>query len=191
MIFELLRIIFGTLLVLFLPGIAIVQALFPEKDELDEEFDLLYRITLGIVFSIVTVIVWGLILSTPKLKMFDIFHITAGLSSITIFFFVIGWYRGGYPWMVKIHPKLARVSPGVRARLDELMSKKEFSEELLKVQSFAHKREEIRKKLKDAERKSMIAHPSIKAYYKARKEAYLADLAELDKKEAELRKRGV
>ena len=40
-----LRVIAGMLLVLFLPGYTLIQAMFPRRGELDEEFDTLYRVT--------------------------------------------------------------------------------------------------------------------------------------------------
>jgi len=48
----LLRILFAIIL-LFLPGFLLVQALFPKKNELSEEDDWLYRIVLSCVLSIV------------------------------------------------------------------------------------------------------------------------------------------
>ena len=41
---EALRIIFALFLLFFLPGYMLVQALFPRKGELDQDFDWLYRI---------------------------------------------------------------------------------------------------------------------------------------------------
>ena len=46
-------------LVLFLPGYTLINLLFPRKGELDREYDALYRITLGIVMSIVVLVQIG------------------------------------------------------------------------------------------------------------------------------------
>ena len=55
------------MLVLFLPGYTLIQAMFPRKGELDEEFDVLYRVTLGMAMSICVVILIGFILGNPSL----------------------------------------------------------------------------------------------------------------------------
>ncbi|MEC9332569.1 MAG: DUF1616 domain-containing protein, partial [Candidatus Thermoplasmatota archaeon] len=47
-----IRVVAGLLLVLFLPGYTLIQAMFPRRGELDEEFDTLYRVTLGMAMSI-------------------------------------------------------------------------------------------------------------------------------------------
>ena len=62
-----LRVIAGLVLVLFLPGYTLIQAMFPRKGELDEEFDVLYRVTLGMAMSICVVILIGFVLGNPSL----------------------------------------------------------------------------------------------------------------------------
>ena len=62
-----IRVIAGLFLVLFLPGYTLIQALFPRRGELDEEFDTLYRITLGMAMSICVVILLGFVLGNPSL----------------------------------------------------------------------------------------------------------------------------
>ena len=62
-----LRVIFGLLLVLFIPGYLLIAIMFPRTGELDEEFDGLYRITLGMAMSICIVILVGFILGNPGL----------------------------------------------------------------------------------------------------------------------------
>jgi hypothetical protein len=100
---DLLRVIFSVLLIFFIPGFFLIQALFPLRNELDEEDDLLYRIALGIAFSIVITTFDGFVLgslgvnpSTDK-GYWDTPYIIGSLSVLSIVFFVIGWYRGAYP----------------------------------------------------------------------------------------------
>ena len=115
-ILEFLRALFGILLVMFLPGYLLVQATFPRKRELDSEFDMIYRITLGVAMSICIVILTGFILGNPRLGtvpgsdkgFFQAEYITICLLSFSLIFFVYGWYRGAHPWMANIHPELAR-----------------------------------------------------------------------------------
>lgn len=100
---DLLRIIITLLLIFFLPGFFLIQALFPRKNELDEEDDLLYRIALGIALSIVITTLDGFILgslgvnpSTGK-GYWDTPYIFGSLIGISLILFGIGWYRGAYP----------------------------------------------------------------------------------------------
>ena len=100
-----LRVIAGLVLVLFLPGYTLIQAMFPRKGELDEEFDVLYRVTLGMAMSICVVILIGFVLGNPSLGnapdwdglsdgdkgYFQTFFITCSLFVVTLLFFVAGW----------------------------------------------------------------------------------------------------
>src|SRR5437870_987973 len=59
---ESARLIPALILLFFLPGWTLINALFPRKGDLDREYDVLYRITLGIVMSVVVVILFGFVL---------------------------------------------------------------------------------------------------------------------------------
>ncbi len=102
---DILRVILVIILIFFLPGFFLVQALFPRKNELDEEDDLLYRIVLGIVLSIVITTFDGFILgslgvnpSTGK-GYWDTPYIIGSLIAISAVLFVISWFRGAYPFL--------------------------------------------------------------------------------------------
>jgi len=56
-------IILVLVVVFFLPGFFLVNALYPRKGELDKDYDALYRITLGLVMSVVIVIIVGFLLN--------------------------------------------------------------------------------------------------------------------------------
>ncbi len=92
-------------LIFFLPGFFLVQALFPIKNELDEEDDMLYRIALGIAFSIVITTLDGFILGSMGVNpatnkgYWDTPYIIGSLIGISLVFFFIGWYRGAYPML--------------------------------------------------------------------------------------------
>ncbi len=64
---NIIQVILGSLLVLFLPGWTMINLMFPRKGELDEEFDNLYRATLGMAMSIAVVILVGFVLANPGL----------------------------------------------------------------------------------------------------------------------------
>ena len=103
-----LRVIAGLLLVLFLPGYTLIQAMFPRKGELDEEFDVLYRVTLGMAMSICVVILIGFVLGNNSLGnapdwdglsdgdkgYFQSIFVSSSRIASTILFFIAGWYRG-------------------------------------------------------------------------------------------------
>lgn len=106
-ILQIFQIIGAVLLMFFLPGFMLVQALFPRKNELDEEHDLLFRVVLGIGMSIVITALDGFVLGSLGINpatdkgFWDPFYITLSLSLITIVLFFIGWYRGSYPSLKK------------------------------------------------------------------------------------------
>ncbi len=103
MLLQILRIIGAILLIFFLPGFMFINALFPLKNELDEEDDMLYRIVLGMALSIVLSILVGFFLNSLGINpdtgkgYFDTPYILAGLVTVTVVFFVIGYLRGAYP----------------------------------------------------------------------------------------------
>jgi len=100
---DVIRVIAAILLIFFIPGFFLVQALFPRRNELDEEYDLLYRIVLGIVLSIVITTLDGFILGSLGINpatgkgYWDTPYIFGSLICISLFLFFIGWYRGAYP----------------------------------------------------------------------------------------------
>lgn len=98
---NLLQLLLALLLIFFLPGFTFVKALFPKKEELDEEFGTLYQVVLGIGMSIVIMIFVGIVLGSLPLTngkgQFTSMNIILLLSVITILLFIIGIFRGAYP----------------------------------------------------------------------------------------------
>ena len=92
----------------YLPGWTMINMMYPRKGELDEDFDNLYRVTLGMAMSIAVVILVGFVLGNPGLGKapeweglsdgtkgyFQTFFIATALLSVTAIFFVAGWWRG-------------------------------------------------------------------------------------------------
>lgn len=108
---SLLQVMAGLAFVFFLPGYTLVCLLFPRKGELDPEYDIVYRIALGMGLSIVIAIFVGFALnaiSTEETGYVSAGPLWASLLSITGVFFVGGWYLGAYPWMGALHPALYR-----------------------------------------------------------------------------------
>lgn len=109
-----LQLFAGLLFVFFLPGYTLVNLLFSRKGELDPEYDIVYRIALGMGLSIVIAIIVGFALNAISTE--EQGYVTAGplwllLVSITALFALGGWLRGAYPSAGLIHPKLYRASP--------------------------------------------------------------------------------
>lgn len=188
MYYNPLQVIYGFLLVLFLPGFTMIQLLFPRKGELDEEFDMLYRVTLGIAMSMVVVILTGFVLAHPSVRLFKEPYLSITYLSFTAVFFVGGWYRGAYPWLGRIHPSLYRLAPKVSPDTDDLVQAKEITPALVQLRQLARDRQDTRKKIKEIERKSRISSPSLKKYWENRKNVFLQDLKDIEKKISDLEK---
>ncbi|SVA65474.1 uncharacterized protein METZ01_LOCUS118328 [marine metagenome] len=195
-----IRVFAGLLLVLFIPGYTFIQALFPRKGELDEEFDSLYRITLGMAMSICVVILVGFVLGNPALGnapdwgnwsdgdkgFFQTFFITSSLLTISILFFIAGWYRGAYPWTAQIHPSLARAPPGIRIESELAVAGKYIPAELIELQGLKHDRDNVKRKLVDVEKRKRSGSSVMKKYYAKKENTLLADLADIDSKMADI-----
>ena len=182
MYYNPLQVIYGFILVLFLPGFTLIQMMFPRKGELDEEFDMLYRVTLGIAMSMVVVILSGFFLAHPSVRLFKEPYLSITYLSFSALFFVGGWHRGAYPWLGKIHPSLYRIAPKVSVDTDDLVPGKEITPALVELRRLAKERQDLKRKVKDIERKSRMSSPSLKKYWDNRKNIYLQDLRDVEKK---------
>jgi len=101
----------GLLVIFFLPGFTLINMMFPRRGELDPEYDLIYRICLGMGTSVVIAILVGFVLNSVSSE--EQGYVTAGplwtiLLSLTGVFLALGWFRGAYPDAGFIHPSLYR-----------------------------------------------------------------------------------
>ncbi|MFA5771621.1 MAG: DUF1616 domain-containing protein [Thermoplasmata archaeon] len=127
---DIFQAVFALLLMFFLPGIFLVYAIFPRKNELHERDDIIYRITLGLALSIGVSVFTGFLLGVlPRDPVtgkgqFVPTNIYISLVSLTIIFFLIGWYRGAYPILGRgAKPANKYLLPkDDRDKLDEFMS---------------------------------------------------------------------
>jgi hypothetical protein len=113
-----LQVAAALLLVFFLPGFTLIRVLFPRKEDLNPEYGLLYQVALGMVLSLVLVVLLGFVLTSftdaaTGRGYFEAGNLWAALSGMTLIFFVIGWWRGAYPVLGRIHPRLLRVPPSI------------------------------------------------------------------------------
>ena len=193
---EVVQLILALVLLFFLPGWTLINAVFPRKGELDREYDALYRITLGIVMSIVVVILYGFGLNSlgvnaaTNLGYFNAGNLWAGLTVLTALFFVAGWWRGAYPVLGRLHPKLARMpAPEKHSMAAELEHDRET---LSKLRELAAEREKLRRRIKDYDRRIQLHSGDAKGHYtrqrsdaKERLRAVDAELKSLEKARAQ------
>lgn len=157
----------GVAIIFFLPGFTFVNLLFPRRGELDPEYDIIYRIALGMGVSVVISILVGFMLNAISSEGHG--YVTAeplwiSLLSLTGLFVLIGWMRGAYPRAGLIHPKLYKVPsiPGSPKAKGLSYNKKRRSEKLvleLEVQLAD---------LKALTDRSATSNPQRKLYYRQR-----------------------
>lgn len=176
-------------LVLFLPGYTLVNLLFPRKGELDREYDTLYRITLGIVMSIVVVVLLGFALQALGQTAEGTGYFTGAtlwpaLSGLTLAFFAAGWWRGAYPILARIHPALKQPLPREPASImGDLESDRAV---LTKFRELAAERERLRRDVKDAGRRAGLHTGTLKEHYEAKRLDLLKKLRGVDEALAQL-----
>ena len=114
---DLIRLALALLLIFVIPGVAIINLIFPRKGALDEELDNLYRLALGMGMSMVVTIFTGFFLNyfgiNPETGMGYLSgpYIATVLIVVSLLAFIGGWWRGAYQFMGNWHPKLIRPSP--------------------------------------------------------------------------------
>ena len=186
---EDLALIPALLLLFFLPGWTLINALFPRKGELDREYDLLYRLTLGVVMSIVVTILYGFALNSLGVRpgppppatqygYFDAGNLWAGLTTATAAFFAAGWWRGAYPALGRMHPWLAREPPPDRYSMAAELEHDKAT--LAKLRELAAEREKLRRRIKDYERRIELHSGDAKEHYARQRTDAKARLREVD-----------
>ncbi len=191
---EALRIIFALFLLFFLPGYMLVQALFPRKGELDQDFDWLYRITLGMGLSIVlTIFVCFGLNSLGVSEETGMGYVTALpisisllLLSLTLFF--IAWFRGAFPILGRVHPALIRF-PARDPRNQDIPAirdkKLRFHYQGLMKDKFS-----LIKEIDNTEKLMDTHSGEQRQYYEERRGKLLTELGDLDKQIKEM-ERGI
>ncbi len=183
---EWIRIAMGLLLIFFLPGFTLMRVLFPRAEELDTEMGLLFQAVMGAVMSVVLSVLVGFVLGSPTFKGFIPLNVWLSLGGLSILFFILGWWRGAYQFLGKIHPKLERPLPQtdiVEYNLGPLENKT-----LLEFQKLTKERHQLRKNIKTYERKSNVETKSMMEYYQKKSIKAQKRLSEIDKRIKELEK---
>ena len=171
-------------LVLFLPGYTLVNLLFPRRGELDREYDALYRITIGIVMSIVVLVFLGFFLdalgidASTGFGYFTAPNLWVSLSALTLAFFLAGWWRGAYPVLARLHPALARPPP--REPTSLLGDLDVDRKTLAQFRELAGQREKLRREVRDADRRVSLHTGSIRTHYEQKRKDAQEKLREVD-----------
>lgn len=191
---DVIRILIGVFLLYFLPGYTIIQFMFPRKGELDKEWDFLYRFVFSIAVSIVVVILIGWFLGalppdpTTGKGYFQgsatgFPYIELSIIIVSAIFFVAGWYRGAYPWLGIVHPKLARkpkpLKPGPISKEDLLDLLAGLAEEKAKAE----------RQLKLYEEKERVSTGERRKYYREKIKEIRSRIEELSAKIEEVEER--
>lgn len=176
---DALQVVVGILLVFFLPGYTFVNALFPRRNDLDPEYDVVYRLALSMGLSVVLAIMIGFSLNAVSTE--DQPYVTPGplwaaFLSVTAVFFAVGWFRGAYPWMERLHPSLFRPEPprSVAGRIMSPEKRKAEAGKLLLEQ------ERLKKELQTALERSSTSNPQRKLHYRRRMDRLRDRIQQID-----------
>ena len=162
-----LQVLAGILVVFFLPGYTLICMLFPRKGELDPEYDVIYRIAIGIGMSVVIAILVGFglnAISTAEHAYVSAGPLWAILSLLILVFVSVGWWRGAYPLAGMIHPALYRsvaISGTPRAKGSDFQRKR-------KIDKLIVEREQLLKDMKIFTDRASTSNPQRKLYYRKR-----------------------
>jgi hypothetical protein len=184
--FEWLHIIAGLLLIFFIPGFTLMRMLFPRPEELDTEMGMLFQAVMGAVMSVVISVLIGFLLGSPLLKGFTDVNIWLSLGGLSILFFVLGWWRGAYSFLGRLHPKLERPLPQTDIVEYNLGPLEDST--LLEFQKLTKERFQLRKDIKNYERKSKVQTKSMMEYYQKKSMKAQKRLSEIDQRIKDLEK---
>ena len=182
---EALRIVFALFLLFFLPGYMLVQALFPRKGELDQDFDWLYRITLGVGLSIVLTIFvcFGLnslgVSEETGMGYVTAWPISISLVLLSLILFFIAWFRGAFPIMGRLHPTLIRF-PARDPRNQDIPALKDKNARF-QYQGLVKDKFNLIKEIDNTERLMETHSGEQRRYYEERRGKLLKELEELEK----------
>jgi hypothetical protein len=187
---ELLRITGALLLLFFIPGFLMVQAMFPRRGELDADFDWLYRLTLGIGLSIVLTILvcFGLnalgVNPDTGMGYVTAIPITITLLLLSLAFFAVAWFRGAFPFLGRLHPALIRFPPR-DPKMEDIPyladKRRRFRHQELERRRFS-----LIKEISGEERLAESHAGDQKQYYERRRRQLLQELADIEKEIREL-----
>ena len=160
---NVLLVLAAVFVLFFLPGYTFITMLFPKRGELDLEYDQLYRIGLGMGMSIVISILVGYVLG--YLALFYASYLWITLINLSIIFYIVGFYRGGYP--------------AIRRLMG--LEKEDKYDRLVYLQELLKERKRLVKKLEEVDR-IMNMGGVHKEYHEKKRKELLKSIEELDEK---------
>jgi len=169
------RLLISVLFMFFLPGYTLINAIYPGRGELDEELDMLYRITYSIGMSVVVVLIVGFVLGHTPGTGFVAINMWISLVSLTGLFFFVGWYRGGYQSLSFISPKLTKPGPAVTKYSDEDSIKVKRLQKVVRKRAILKekiKRSKDERERKKAKRELEMTEKKLKELEKKREEDF-------------------
>ncbi|MCU0859840.1 MAG: DUF1616 domain-containing protein [Thermoplasmata archaeon] len=177
---EALQVVAGVLLVFFLPGYTFVNLLFPRRNELDPEYDVVYRLALSMGLSVVMAIIIGFSLNAVSTE--DQAYVRPGplwlaFLSVTGVFFLAGWVRGAYPWMERIHPSLYRPEPARKVAGVKMSPEKRNTE----AGKLLIEQERLKKELQTSLERSSTSNPQRKLHYRRRTDRLRERIGQIDR----------
>jgi hypothetical protein len=133
-------------LIFFLPGFFLVLAIFPKRGALGADFDLLFKIALGIMLSLLISTLTGMLIygidelsSAPASVQSQRLWAILGFASIA--FAAISWFRGGIRALVKKETPSAEKKEEGREELIRLTSEKRaLLERIKQLESESHQK---------------------------------------------------
>ena len=120
--------ILSLLLLFFLPGFFLTLAIWPKKDELNAEFDILLKCVIGVVLSMILSVLVGIVIYSPDglsaPKETQTLRLWVILGAMSIIFAVIAWRRGGLRDIMKVDRTRIRVKLSVDEKISQLTAEK-------------------------------------------------------------------
>lgn len=170
MALDFLNIVLGLLLIFVLPGVMLIKAMFPRPGELDQEYNGIYVLALGMTTSVCITILVGFVLgSIPtdagEQGYFERPLLLGSLVGLTLLFFAVGWWRGAFPWMGLLHPKLARFPLPV----DAPRSTRRHDELLARIEELTREHDSLKREIKDLLKRERTHGKKMADHYKERR----------------------
>ncbi len=102
------------ILPLFLPGFLLVNVLFPGRGSLGGDWDVVYRVFLGVVLSVALTVLYGtllIVLAGADQVLLRPETLWPGLALLALALFIVGVVRGAYPRIARVLGR-TRALPG-------------------------------------------------------------------------------
>jgi cell division protein FtsB len=140
---DILVALLSLIFLFFLPGFLLVLIIWPNRDALSMQYDLLFKCIVGIVFSIIISIFVGMVLygigslsAPPELQLMRLWLI---LGILSIIFGLVSWRMGGLRELVT-RRRTAESNPSIDEELDRLaMEKRKLQEKIALMESEEYK----------------------------------------------------